>query len=94
MGVKQLGKGVRKMMHPSKLFKRIHRRENYRHIGRELSYKHFIDKKNKIIYVCFQGSNGLSDWLHNFLVIPTTMEPYKGCGTRAFGCDNRNIPDT
>ena len=82
MGVKQLGKGVRKIMHPSKLFIRIHRRDNYRHIGRELSYKHFTDRNNKIIYVCFQGSNGLSDWLHNFLAIPTTMEPYKGCGWR------------
>ena len=68
------------MMHPSKLFTRIHRRDNYRHIGRELSYKHFIDRTDKIIYVCFQGSNGLTDWLHNFLAIPTAAEPYNGCG--------------
>ena len=69
-------------MHPSKLFKRIHRRDNYRHIGRELSYKHFVDRGEKIVYVCFQGSNGLSDWLHNFLAVPTAMEPYEGCGWR------------
>jgi len=69
-------------MHPSKLFKRIHRRDNYRHIGRELSYKHFIDRGDKIIYICFQGSNGLSDWLHNFLFKPASMEPYRGCGWR------------
>ena len=68
------------MMHPSKLFQRIDRRDNYKHIGKELSYKHFIDREDKIIYVCFQGSNGMSDWLHNFLVIPTHMEPYNGCG--------------
>lgn len=68
------------MMHPSELFKRIHRRDNYRHIGRKLSYKFFIDRKDKIIYLCFQGSNGLTDWLHNFLFIPTKMEPYNGCG--------------
>ena len=70
------------MLHPSELFKRIHRRDNYRHIGRKLSYKFFIDRNDKIIYVCFQGSNGLTDWLHNFLIIPTAMEPYKGCGWR------------
>ena len=68
------------MMHPSKLFKRIHRDDNYRHIGRDLSYKHFIDRGDKTIYVCFQGSDGLSDWLHNLLFLPTRMEPYKGCG--------------
>ena len=68
------------MMHPSELFKRIHRNDNYRHIGRELSYKFFIDRVNKVIYLCFQGSNGLVDWLKNFLAIPSRMEPYKGCG--------------
>jgi len=68
------------MMHPSELFTRIHRNDNYRHIGRELSYKFFIDRVNETIYLCFQGSNGLSDWLHNFLAIPKHKEPYKGCG--------------
>ncbi|MCL2381343.1 MAG: hypothetical protein FWC64_07080 [Treponema sp.] len=68
------------MMHPSKLFDLIHTRRNYRHIGRELSYKFFIDRANRVIYLCFQGSNGLSDWLHNFLAIPKRMEPYKDCG--------------
>ena len=68
------------MMHPSELFRRIHRRDNYRHIGRELSYKHVIDRGEKIIHVCFQGSNGMADWLHNFLAVPKRMEPYEGCG--------------
>jgi len=68
------------MMHPSELFKRIHRRDNYRHIGRELSYKLFPVFEEKIIYVLFQGSNGMSDWLHNFLAIPKRMEPYADCG--------------
>ncbi|MCL2294491.1 MAG: hypothetical protein FWC36_06480 [Spirochaetes bacterium] len=68
------------MMHPSKLFQRIHRRDNYKHIGFDLSYKHFIDREDKIIYVCFQGSNGLTDWLHNLLALPTRIEPYRGCG--------------
>ena len=66
-------------MHPSDLFRRIHTRDNYVHIGRELSYKHFVDHKDKTIYVCFQGSNGLSDWIHNFLAIPSRVEPYRGC---------------
>jgi len=68
------------MMNPWDLFSRIHRNDNYRHIGRELSYKFFVDRVNKVIYLCFQGSNGLVDWLKNFLAIPTRMEPYKGCG--------------
>ena len=67
-------------MHPSKLFKRIRRNDNYRHIGRELSYKFFIDRADKTIYLCFQGSNGLVDWLKNLLAIPKKMEPYNGCG--------------
>ena len=67
-------------MHPSELFKRIHRDDNYRHIGRELSYKFFIDRDNEVIYLCFQGSNGMTDWLYNFLAIPKRMEPYEGCG--------------
>jgi len=67
------------MMKPWDLFNRIHRRDNYRHIGRALSYKFFIDRADSIIYLCFEGSNGLSDWLHNFLAIPKHMEPYKGC---------------
>jgi len=61
------------------LFNLIHRREGYRHIGKQLSYKDFIDHENDRIFICFQGSNGLSDWLHNFLAIPSRVEPYKGC---------------
>ena len=67
------------MMHPSELFKRIHRADNYRHIGHDLSYKFFIDRADKIIYVCFQGSDGLPDWLHNLVIIPTRMELFEGC---------------
>jgi len=73
------------MMHPSALFKRIHTRDNYRHIGKELSYKFFMDWKDKIIYCCFQGSNGLLDWLHNFLFKPEYVEPYEGCGFSVHG---------
>jgi hypothetical protein len=58
------------MMHPSRLFRRIHDRNNYRHIGKALSYKFFVVSASQTIYLCFQGSNGLTDWLHNFLAIP------------------------
>jgi len=70
------------MMHPAKLFNRIHRNDNYIHIGKQLSYKFHLEHKDKIIYVLFQGSNGFSDWLHNFMAIPSHMEPYEGCGWR------------
>ena len=63
----------------NELFNLIHRREGYRHIGRQLSYKDFIDHENHRIFVCFQGSNGLTDWLHNFLAIPSRVQPYRGC---------------
>ena len=66
----------------NELFSLIHTREGYRHIGKQLSYKDFIDHENYRIFICFQGSNGLSDWLHNLLAIPTNMEPYRGCGWR------------
>jgi len=61
------------MMEPWELFKRIHRRNGYKHIGKHLSYKIFKVRKDKTIYLCFQGSNGLSDWLHNFMAIPTSV---------------------
>ena len=63
----------------NELFSLIHRREGYRHIGRQLSYKNHIDHDNHRIFVCFQGSNGLSDWIHNFLAIPDRIQPYRGC---------------
>ena len=62
------------------LFNLIHRREGYRHIGRQLSYKNRVDHDNRRILICFQGSNGLSDWIHNFLAIPYRVQPYRGCG--------------
>jgi len=61
------------------LFNLIHTRDGYTHIGRQLSYKDFVDRENHRIFICFQGSNGLSDWLHNFLAIPSRVEPYRGC---------------
>ena len=64
----------------NELFGLIHRREGYRHIGKQLSYKDHIDHENHRIFVCFQGSNGLSDWLHNLLAIPYRIQPYRGCG--------------
>ena len=67
-------------MHPSELFKRIHRSGGYRHIGKHLSYKFHKIRKDRTIYVCFQGSNGMTDWLHNLLTIPNRMEPVDGCG--------------
>jgi len=63
----------------NELFNLIHRREGYRHIGRQLSYKDHIDHENHRILICFQGSNGLSDWIHNFLAIPDRAQPYRGC---------------
>jgi len=46
-----------------------------------LSYKNHVDHINRRIFVCFQGSNGLSDWLHNLLAIPSrAVELYRGCG--------------
>jgi len=68
------------MMHPSELFKRINTRSFYRHIGKHLSYKFHKVRKDLTIYVCFQGSNGLVDWLNNFLAVLARMEPYEGCG--------------
>jgi len=70
------------MMHPSELFKRITMPKSnfFRHIGKHLSYKFHKVRKDKTIYVCFQGSNGMTDWLHNFLFKPRRMETYKGCG--------------
>jgi len=68
------------MMTPWDLFKRIDRRGGYKHIGLDLSFKIFKCRKDRIIYLCFQGSNGMTDWLHNFLAVPKRVEPYKGCG--------------
>ena len=64
------------LMLPNKLFERIHTRDNYRHIGKDLSYKFYIDRVNKVFYVCFQGSNGLLDWFHNLLAIPVKMRDF------------------
>jgi len=70
-------------MRPWELFRIIHTRRGYRHIGKDLSWKDFIDHENGKIYICFQGSNGLRDWLHNLLAIPSgAAEPYRGCGWR------------
>jgi len=73
---------VEHMIHPAKLFKRIHRREGYQHAGRHASFKIWVNQKDSdnTIYLCFQGSNGLVDWLHNFLAVVTSMQPYSGCG--------------
>ena len=70
------------MIHPAKLFKRIHRRGGYTHIGKKVSFKFWVNRKDgdNTIYLCFQGSNGLLDWLYNFLAIVTSMQPYSGCG--------------
>jgi len=70
-------------MKPHELFKMIHTRDGYRHIGRDLSYKFHVDHESRMIYVLFQGSNGLRDWWHNFLAAPINRgaaEPYRGCG--------------
>ena len=72
-------------MKPHELFKMIHTREGYRHIGRDLSYKFHVDHEHHCIYILFQGSNGLRDWWHNFLAAPTNrgaLEPYRNCGWR------------
>jgi len=79
--------------HPADLFNMIHARDGYNHIGKDLSYKFFVDHRTNTIYCCFQGSNGLRDWINNFLFMPSrragrdgidnkSVEPYRDCGWR------------
>jgi len=68
-------------MHPGELFRIIDTGSGYRRIVKGLSYKGFADRESGVIYICFQGSGGLRDWLNNVPEISLdATEPYRGCG--------------
>jgi len=73
-------KHIENLLHPSQLFTTIYSQEGYQVVGRNMNYKFHIDTGAQIIYVCFQHSQGVSDWLYNILALPSRMEPYEGCG--------------
>jgi len=68
------------IMHPADMFNMIHTRRNYSTVGLNMDFKIHVERADQVLYVVFQGSNGSTDWFHNFLAIPSRIEPIDGCG--------------
>lgn len=58
----------------SRLFKDCACRNDYQQVGDSVNYAFEEHKKNKTLYIYFQGSNSITDWVRNFLF---TKRPYK-----------------
>jgi len=74
---------------PWVLFDHVHSSNGFTAIGLNMDFRIRVDPEGQYIYVEFKGSDGFSDWFHNLLAIPQTIEPIEGCGFRVHRGFNR-----